>query len=67
MIIVSNTGALNGDRIKYENPYGATAVIPVEASQDVPMNVPNDAEMLFQEGMENRKKIIIILYSPPYW
>jgi NAD(P)H dehydrogenase (quinone) len=45
MIIVSNTGALNEDRMKYGNPYGATAVIPVEASQDAPMNVPNDAEM----------------------
>lgn len=45
MIIVSNTGPLTPERIQYGCPYGAVAVIPVEASKDAPMNKPNDAEM----------------------
>ncbi|MFZ3591758.1 flavodoxin domain-containing protein [Bacillus sp. DJP31] len=45
MIIVSNTGPLNEDRVKYGTPYGATAVIPVESSQDAPMNKPSDPEV----------------------
>lgn len=45
MIIVSNTGALTPERMTYGSPYGAAAVIPVEASKDAPMNKPNDAEL----------------------
>ncbi|PYZ98272.1 hypothetical protein CR205_06655 [Alteribacter lacisalsi] len=45
MIIVSHTGPLDEDRAKYGNPYGATAVIPVEESKDAPMNKPGEAEM----------------------
>jgi NAD(P)H dehydrogenase (quinone) len=45
MVIVSNAGPVNADRAQYGNPYGATAVIPVETSQNAPMNKPNDTEM----------------------
>ncbi|TMW73446.1 NAD(P)H-dependent oxidoreductase [Alteribacter natronophilus] len=45
MVIVSNTGPLNEDRANYGNPYGASAVIPVEESKDAPMNKPVEAEM----------------------
>lgn len=45
MIIVSNTGPINAERSQYGNPYGATAVIPVETSKEAPMNKPNDSEM----------------------
>ncbi len=45
MVLVSNAGPINEDRAKFGNPYGATAVIPVEASQDALMNKPNDIEM----------------------
>jgi NAD(P)H dehydrogenase (quinone) len=45
MVIVSNAGPVNEDRARYGNPYGATAVIPVETSKDAPMNKPNDTEM----------------------
>ena len=45
MIIVSNTGQFNEDRAVYGNPYGATAVIPVESSKDAPMNRPSEAEL----------------------
>lgn len=47
MVIVSNAGPVSEDRAKYGNPYGATAVIPVESSQDAPMNKPNETEMQF--------------------
>lgn len=45
MILVSNTGPLNEDRVNYGNPYGATSVIPVESSPEAPMNEPNNSEM----------------------
>ncbi|KAB8138021.1 flavodoxin family protein [Gracilibacillus oryzae] len=45
MVIVSKAGPVDDDRAKYGNPYGATAVIPVEESKDAPMNKPNDTEM----------------------
>lgn len=45
MIIVSNTGVLTEDRVRFGVPYGVAAVIPVEASKDAPMNKPNEAEM----------------------
>lgn len=45
MIIVSNTGTLTADRVQYGTPYGATAVIPVEASKDAPMSRPSEAEL----------------------
>lgn len=45
MVIVSNAGPVNADRAQYGNPYGATAVIPVETGKDAPMNKPNDVEM----------------------
>ncbi len=45
MIIVSNTGPVNEERAKYGNPYGATAVIPVESSKDAPMNKPTESEL----------------------
>ncbi|MFJ1245122.1 hypothetical protein ACEXP9_21300, partial [Bacillus amyloliquefaciens] len=45
MVIVSNTGPINADRAQYGNPYGATAVIPVETSKEAPMNKPNDSEI----------------------
>lgn len=45
MIIVPNSGQVSEERIRYACPYGASAVIPVEASQDAPMNKPTDAEM----------------------
>ncbi|MBM7094477.1 flavodoxin domain-containing protein [Bacillus sp. H-16] len=49
MIFVSNTGPLDEDRVKFGNPYGATAVIPVEASPDSPMNKPVEGEMKLAE------------------
>lgn len=45
MVIVSNTGALTEDRVRYGCPYGAAAVIPVEASKDAPMSTPAEAEL----------------------
>ncbi len=45
MVVVSNTGPITADRAQYGTPYGATAVIPTEASKDDPMNKPTDAEM----------------------
>ncbi|WP_048600977.1 NAD(P)H-dependent oxidoreductase [Rubeoparvulum massiliense] len=45
MIIVSNTGALTEERIKYGCPYGACATIPVETSKEAPMNLPSEAEL----------------------
>lgn len=45
MVIVSNAGPVNEERSKFGNPYGATAVIPVESSPDAPMNKPNDIEL----------------------
>lgn len=55
MIVVSNTGPLNPERIQYGCPYGAVAVIPVEASKDAPMNRPADVEMAF--AREHGKRI----------
>lgn len=49
MIIVSNTGALTEDRIRYATPYGATAVIAVETSPEAPPNRPTDAELKIAE------------------
>lgn len=45
MIIVSNTGTLDADRVRYGCPSGAAATIPVEAAPDAPMNRPTEAEM----------------------
>ncbi|MGJ9381904.1 hypothetical protein CR203_08880 [Salipaludibacillus neizhouensis] len=55
MIFVSNTGPLDENRIKYGTPYGATAVIPVESSQDSPMNKASDPEM--QLGKDYGKRV----------
>ncbi|WP_026689644.1 flavodoxin domain-containing protein [Alteribacter aurantiacus] len=49
MIFVSNTGPLDDNRVKYGNPYGATAVIPVEESKDAPLNKPVEGEMKIAE------------------
>ncbi|CAM3678128.1 flavodoxin family protein [Marinicrinis lubricantis] len=45
MIIVSHTGPGTAERTQYGCPYGAVAVIPVEAAKDAPLNVPAEEEM----------------------
>lgn len=45
MIVVSNTGALNQDRIRFATPYGATSVVSVEGSKEAPMSRPSAEEL----------------------
>lgn len=47
MILVSNTGRMTEERVRYSSPYGAIAVIPTEESRDSPMNQPNHYEIGF--------------------